>query len=159
MSEGKKIEIEVPVGYELVQDGMNIKFVKKDERFLSWEEKDSKLTGYCVNSFSGVYAPYNYDRNCTTINTFATESQAKGSIALAMLSQQLADFNGEWEPQWGEGTVDKWCINSEFEDGHFVFVVSGGWCYHRFLAFKTKEDAEKFLSTNIDEIKLAKDFI
>jgi hypothetical protein len=30
VSEGKKIEIEVPVGYELVQDGMNIKFVKKD---------------------------------------------------------------------------------------------------------------------------------
>jgi hypothetical protein len=25
----KKIEIEVPEGYELVQDGMNIKFVKK----------------------------------------------------------------------------------------------------------------------------------
>jgi hypothetical protein len=53
-----------------------------------------------------VYAAYNYDRNCTTINTFATESQAEGSLALAMLSQQLADFNGEWEPQWGEGTVD-----------------------------------------------------
>jgi hypothetical protein len=45
MSEDKKIEIEieVPVGYKLVQDGMNIKFVKIDERFLSWEEKDSKL--------------------------------------------------------------------------------------------------------------------
>jgi hypothetical protein len=30
---------------------------------------------------------------------------------------------------------------------------------HEFLAFKTKEDAEEFLSTNIKEIKLAKDFI
>jgi hypothetical protein len=33
----KKIEIEVPEGYKLVQDGMNIKFVKKDERFLKWQ--------------------------------------------------------------------------------------------------------------------------
>jgi hypothetical protein len=32
MSEGKKIEIEVPEGYKLVRDGMNIKFVKIDER-------------------------------------------------------------------------------------------------------------------------------
>jgi hypothetical protein len=28
----KKIEIEVPEDYELVQDGMNIKFVKSDKR-------------------------------------------------------------------------------------------------------------------------------
>ena len=155
----KKIEIEVPKGYKLVQDGMKFEFVKMDEHFLKWGEKDSKLTGYCINSFSEVYAAYNYDRNCTTINTFATESQAEGSLALAKLSQQLADFNGEWESQWGEGTADKWCIHNEFEDGHFVFVVSGGWCYRHLLTFKTKEDAQKFLSTNIKEIKLAKDFI
>jgi hypothetical protein len=35
MIEGKKIEIEIPKGYELVQDGNNIKFVKKGERFLN----------------------------------------------------------------------------------------------------------------------------
>jgi hypothetical protein len=154
----KKIEIEVPEGYELVQDGMNIKFVKKDERFLSWEEKDSKLTGYCVNSFSWVYAPYNYDRNCTTMNTFATESQAKGSLALSMLSQQLADVNGDWEPDWGKDNM-KWCIHSEFNGSEFVFIVTYYWRNHHFLTFKTKEDAEKFLSINIKEIKLAKDFI
>ena len=155
----KKIEIEVPEGYKLVQDGMNIKFVKKDERFLSWEEKDSKLTGYCVNSFSGVYAPYNYDRNCTTINTFATESQAKGSLALAMLSQQLADVNQGWEPDWGLGADAKYCIYSEFVGGSYVFDVGTYWSLPFFLAFKTREDAKMFLKTNIKEIKLAKDFI
>jgi hypothetical protein len=61
------------------------------------------LTGYRVNSFSEVYAACNYDRNCTTINFFAKESQAEGSLALAKLSQQLADVNGDWEPDWGEG--------------------------------------------------------
>jgi hypothetical protein len=30
---------------------------------------------------------------------------------------------------------------------------------YRFLAFKTKEDAEEFLEVNIGEISLAKDFI
>jgi hypothetical protein len=45
----KKIEIEAPEDYELVQDGMNIKFVKSDKRFLSWEEKDSGLNGYYID--------------------------------------------------------------------------------------------------------------
>jgi hypothetical protein len=53
------IEIEVPVGYKLVQDGMNIKFVKIDERFLSWEEKDSGLNGYYIDVASGVYTAGN----------------------------------------------------------------------------------------------------
>jgi hypothetical protein len=44
--------------------------------------------------------------------TFATESQAEGMIAMAMLSQQLADFNGEWEPKWEQGTGAKYCIHS-----------------------------------------------
>jgi hypothetical protein len=57
VSEGKKIEIEVPVGYELVQDGMNIKFVKSDKRFLKWEEKDNNLSGYCVDRVSPNPAP------------------------------------------------------------------------------------------------------
>jgi hypothetical protein len=35
---------------------MNIKFVKIDERFLSWEEKDNKLTGYRVSNASDVYS-------------------------------------------------------------------------------------------------------
>jgi hypothetical protein len=58
----KKIEIEVPEDYELVQDGMNIKFVKSDKRFLSWEEKDSGLNGYYIDVASGVYTAGNCPR-------------------------------------------------------------------------------------------------
>jgi hypothetical protein len=94
------------------------------------------------------------------MNIFATEAQAIGSRALAKLSQQLADFNGEWEPKWGEGTGSKYCIHSRFCGKKHIFVVD---CfrrdYPRFLSFKTREDAEKFLEVNIDEIELAKDFI
>jgi hypothetical protein len=159
MSEGKKIEIEIPEGYELVQNRMKFEFVKKDERFLSWEEKDSNLSGYRVSSASDVYSVDNYDRNDTTMNIFATEAQAIGSRALAKLSQQLADFNGDWEPEWGEGTDAKYCIYSSFFGKKHIFAVG---CFRdipRFLALKTKEDAEKFLEVNIDGIELAKDFL
>jgi hypothetical protein len=159
MSEDKKIEIEVPKGYELVQDGMNIKFVKIDERFLSWEEKDNKLTGYRVSNASDVYSVDNYDRNDTAMNIFATEAQAIGSRALSKLSQQLADFNEGWVPDWGERTGAKYCICSRFCGKRHIFVVDCFRDYPRFLALKTREDAEKFLEVNIDGIELAKDFI
>jgi hypothetical protein len=44
---GKKIQITVPDGYDFVQDGLDIKFVKKSNS--KWEEKDSKVVGgkYC----------------------------------------------------------------------------------------------------------------
>jgi hypothetical protein len=51
-------------------------------RFLSWEEKDSKLTGYRVSNASDVYSVDNYDRNDTAMNIFATEAQAIASISI-----------------------------------------------------------------------------
>ena len=155
----KKIEIEVPVGYELVQDGMKFEFVKKDERFLKWGEKDSKLSGYCVDRVSEVYAIGDRPRFDLNRKTFATESQAEGMIAMAMLSQQLADFNGEWKPKWGEGTGAKYCIHSRVCGISHAFHVGCYWDIPRLFAFETRKDAEKFLEVNIDEIELAKDFI
>jgi hypothetical protein len=48
----KKIEIIVPKGYDFVQDGLDIKFVKKSNS--KWEEKDAKVVGYYVNKDSKV---------------------------------------------------------------------------------------------------------
>ena len=158
MSEGKKIEIEVPEDYELVQDGMNIKFVKSDKRFLKWGEKDNNLSGYCIDRVSEVYAIGDCPRFDLNRKTFAKESQAEGMIAMAVLSQQLADVNQGWEPDWKKDGC-KWCIHSELVDGHFIFVVAGFWHLRHFLTFKTKEDAEKFLAANIKEINFAKDFL
>jgi hypothetical protein len=42
-------------------------------------------------------------------NVFCTSEQAVGSRALAMLSQQLADVNGGWNPKWSSDEV-KYCI-------------------------------------------------
>jgi hypothetical protein len=158
MSEDKKIEIEVPVGYKLVQDGMNIKFAKIDEPLTGWWDKEDTVSGHYVGGDSEAYAADSHPRDKSNRNIFAKESQAKGMVAMAMLSQQLADVNQGWEPNWKKYSC-KWCIHGELEDGHFVFVVAGVWHLRHFLSFKTKEDAEKFLDENIKEIKLAKDFI
>jgi hypothetical protein len=47
-------------------------------------------------------------------------------IAMAMLSQQLADFNGGWEPDWEEKDYN-WCIRSELNGSELVFIVTDYW--------------------------------
>ena len=156
---GQKIEIEIPASYDLVQDGNKVELVKRDKRSLKWGEKDSELKGYSIGDFSKISSVYDCPRRSSNRNIFAKESQARGSRVLAMLSQQLADFNGGWEPDWEEKEEDKWCIHREFSGDSLAFRVACYWRIYHFLSFKTKEDAEKFLDTNIKEIKWAKDFI
>jgi hypothetical protein len=151
--EGKKIEITVPDGYDFVQDGLDIKFVKKSNS--KWEDKDSKVVGYYINKDSKVVNTCAVPRLEKHSNIFRKESQAIGSLALAKLTHQLADVNGDWEPDWTDVNENKYCIYRS-SDEHKVYCSD---VEHEFLAFKTKEDAEEFLGTNIKEIKLAKDFI
>jgi hypothetical protein len=72
-------------GYELVQDGMKFEFVKKDERFLKWGEKDSKLSGYCVNSFSEAYK----SASCCDSIASASEPSACDSVAKVFIVVQF----------------------------------------------------------------------
>jgi hypothetical protein len=54
IAEGKKIEIEVPAGYKLVRDEMNIKFVKIDEPLTGWMGKEDTVSGYYVDGVSDI---------------------------------------------------------------------------------------------------------
>jgi hypothetical protein len=163
--EDEKIEISVPSGYKLIQDGLEIKFVKKpDSRLLKWEDKETALSG----CFIGANSTYNHtsgldgssNRNTSNRNTFKTVSQAVGSINLAVLTQQLADFNEGWEPEWFNSDEAKYCISREFNgDGSYSFNINLHYKLFRFLAFKTRREAEVFLKINIDEIETSKDFI
>jgi hypothetical protein len=74
-------------------------------------------------------------------------------LLLKTFQRQLADVNQGWEPKWKKDGC-KWCIHGELVDGHFIFVVAGFWHLRHFLTFKTKEDAEKFLATNIEKITM-----
>jgi hypothetical protein len=67
--------------------------------------QDSELNGYWVDDESYIVAAVNGIRRDGNRNIFATVAQAKSSIALAMLSQQVADCNGDWTPDWKENTT------------------------------------------------------
>jgi hypothetical protein len=163
--EDEKIEISVPKGYELKQNGLDIKFVKKpDSRSLKWEDKQTKLIGSYIGANSMINHTNSLDgssiRKTSNRNVFKTASQAIGSISLAVLTQQLADFNGDWKPDWTDDEELKYCISREFNDnGGYSFEIKANYFWFRFLALKNQKDAEEFLKANIDEIEAAKDFI
>ena len=154
---GKKIEVIVPDGYRLKQDGIYIEFVRKSRD--KWEDKD-KISGYYINKNSKVVGTITFPRDEKHSNIFHTESQAKGMLSMAKLTQQLADFNGGWKPDWGNKNETKYCIYHRCRKNSLdEFNVYDTDTLYRFLAFKTELDAKEFLDTNIKEIKLAKDFI
>ena len=155
---GKKVEVKVPDGYELIQDGLQIKFVEQSGK---WDSKD-KISGYYVNKDSKIVGCVPFPRVERHSNIFYKESQAVGSLALSRLSQQLADFNDGWEPDWYNQEEYKSCIYHEFNsDGDEFKIVRlrNFRNLYSFLTFKTDKDAELFLDENIREILLAKDFI
>jgi hypothetical protein len=61
--------------------------------------KDSKIVG-CVP----------FPRTERHGNIFHKKSQAEAMVAVAKLTQQLADFNDGWEPEWGRNNTNKYCI-------------------------------------------------
>jgi hypothetical protein len=121
---GKKIEIKVPDGYDFVQDGLDIKFVKKSNS--KWEDKDSKVVGFYVTKDSRVVNTCAVPRLEKHSNIFCKESQAVGSLALARLTQQLADANGDWEPDWTDVNESKYCksLSSHLPSGFFTNLIS-----------------------------------
>jgi hypothetical protein len=80
---------------------------------------------------------------------FATENQAKSSLAMAKLSQLMAVYNNGWQADWNDEDESKFCI--VFYDG--AIRVDSLCSTKRFLAFKTKEIAEEFLENFREDIE------
>jgi hypothetical protein len=74
-------------------------------------EDTTRMVCHHIDRVSEVYAIGDCPRFDLNRKTFAKESQAEGMIAMAVLSQQLADVNQGWEPDWKKDGC-KWCIHS-----------------------------------------------
>jgi len=117
-------------------------------------------TGYHFDTYDSERGEVLFLKNKTdTTNTsavFHTDDQARASLALALLSRQLARVNGDWKPDWNNGIAVKSFISQVGEGG---FEIDWGYYNYHFLSFRRRDEAERFLEANIDLIKQAAIFL
>lgn len=151
----KKIKINVPEGYEIDRELSTLeeivfKKIGPPPLSKSWEEL-GEIVGYHIDSFSCVQkSEFFWDCNNSNRNLFATEEQARASIALAQLTQLREVYRGGWKPDW-EDMNNKYVIRKTHNSFQIDFFKSTP----HFLAFQSGEIRDEFLKNFRDLIEEA----
>jgi len=122
----KTLKIEIPNGFEIDKDNSTFEQIvfKEIKKQLpeSWEELKN-ISGYYSNDFSQINQDFNINTCEQNKNYFATEEQAKASIALAQLSQLRKVYRNGWVPDC-KNDIYKFCIEfyeDEIYKDHYLF--------------------------------------
>lgn len=153
--ETKELKIQVPEGYEIDKENStfeNIVFKKKEEK--KWRDNEYKrISGYSILPNSNI-AHYSALSNIfKNYNIFATEKQAKSALAMARISQIMANdkrFGGPvTDKEWENINTFKYVI---VRDNNTIFCTS---FFQRYwlLAFHTLEQRDLFLKENEDLVR------
>jgi hypothetical protein len=150
----KTLKIEIPNGFEIDKENSTFEQIVfkeiKKELPKTWEDLQ-KFDGYFVADNSDILQTYENTCKESNKNIFATEEQAKASIALAQLSQLRDVYRNGWVPDWTDET-DKYVIS--FNENTIIkesFVK-----YNDFLSFQDEETRDLFLENFKDLIEQAK---
>ena len=91
--ETKEIKITPPDGYEIDQENSTfecIKFKKIEKKAWRYDE-DKKVNGFIINVDSEIHEAHDLWNVSSACRTFATEKQAKSALAMARISQIMAN--------------------------------------------------------------------
>lgn len=149
----KEIKINPPEGYEIDQENSTLECIKFKPVTERWRDQNDVPSGYYVSG--DVVRLFNNDEwGCWDGNhdVFATEKQAKSALAMAQISQIMANderFGGvvtdeEWKTGRLVHTIER------YKD---TYTVQSRVDYYPFLAFHTPEQRDLFLKENVDLIK------
>lgn len=152
--------IEVPAGHEIKQIDSTHWELVKIENYLpkTWKEfcqmhpvEKSEVVldyygGICIGRANKFRDP-RYDAT-----HLPNEATAKAMRALCQLIQLRNFYNGDWEPDWTNYSIDKYVI---FNEGVEI-KISANIATSHVLSFESKELATEFLENFRDLIEIAK---
>lgn len=150
----KEVKIECPEGYEIDKENSTFDCIKfKVKSIKRWRDENPIVNGYCV-VWDIAYPFSNLPWKDGNLNTFATEKQAKSALAMAQISQIMANdkrFGGVvTDEEWEDTDLDKYVILRN----NLNTTCNGIACYnYSFLAFHTTEQRDLFLKENEDLVK------
>ena len=150
----KEINIVAPEGFEIDRENSTLDCIRfKPIEKKRWrDDENAKIEGYYIHSFSDILpscacnSPSNY-------NVFATEKQAKSALAMARISQIMANderFGGVvTDEEWEKREIVKYVIKRE---GNHI-ITTYYYYFHHLLAFHTPEQRDLFFEENEDLIR------
>lgn len=157
----KQININIPEGCVIDTEKSNLKegrIVFKKKEVTPWKETKHLITGYFINSDSKIVQITQVcacnNTNPDDRNIFATKKQARSMLAMAQLSQIIANderFGGPvTDEEWDNIDIAKYCISKESGYRLLTPKLHYDW---QFLAFHTPEQRDLFLEENKDLIR------
>ena len=154
--ETKELNIVAPQGYEIDKENSTfecIKFKKIEQK--KWRDNtNAKINGYYIGLNCNILQTkdeyYNTESNH---NIFATKKQAESALAMARISQIMANderFGGViTDKEWCDTDYKKFVIRRAGDKWARDFFTS----HYHFLAFHTGKQMNLFLQENEDLVK------
>ena len=151
----KELKIVPPEGYEIDKENSTLECIKFKPITKKWrDDKNNRVTGYFIERTNSSIIPcvngYNIPIDYCVFNT---EKQAKSALAMARISQIMANderFGGIiTDEEWKNDSISKYCIDRQRNE------INKEFCYicFSFLAFHTAEQRDLFLRENEDLVK------
>lgn len=150
----KEIKITPPEGYEIDKENSTFDCIKFKRVVKRWRDnKNALFVGYLINDDCRIILTTHCYNNKINGNVFATEKQAKSALAMAIISQIMANderFGGVvTDEEWQSGESLRYTIERHKNE------ITTSNCYYNytFLAFHTREQRNLFLIENEDLVK------
>ena len=150
----QEIKITPPEGFEIDRENSTFECIKFRPLEKRWRGAyGSLVSGYVIGLDSNIRHWTNLSEGGDNINVFATEKQAKSALAMAQISQIMANderFGGIiTDEEWSDTNMLKYTI--ERQECNIKKITSI--IYYKLLAFHTREQRNLFLEENEDLVK------
>ena len=149
----KEIKITPPEGYEIDKVNSTFECIKFKPIKKKWRDEEyAKICGYFINVDASIIPVSQISNTDVNHNIFATEKQAKSALAMAQISQIMANderFGGVVTDEEWKDTTLKFVINRVRNTINKAAFGNS----HEFLSFHTQEQRDLFLKENEDLVR------
>lgn len=151
----KEFKINVPEGYEIDKENSTFECIKfKHIEEQKWcDDIDKEISGYFISTASDIVQTNGVINDNWNYNVFATQKQAKSALAMARISQIMANdkrFGGAiTDEEWNNKTIKKFIITRVGDK----YITDYYYNFYCFLAFHKEGQRDLFVKENMDLIK------
>lgn len=152
--ETKEIKITPPEGYEIDKENSTLDCIKFKKIVKKWrDDETARMNGFYITSCDSILSAVSCQNIPKNYNTFLTEKHGKAALAMARISQIMANdarFGGAiTDEEWDDNQIVKHGICRENNK-----IAKHSLCNnYEFLAFHTRKQRDLFLEENKDLIK------